>query len=58
MSIAAVASSKKTSSGSPAMAMANRTRWASPPDSVLDRRLRSGPIALRSTVTSNDAGRR
>ena len=44
-SMATVGSSRKTSSGSPAMASANRTRWASPPESALVRRAEERPDA-------------
>ena len=51
-SMAEVGSSRKTSSGSPAMAMAKRTRWAWPPDRRWVRRRRSARCPTRSTIWS------
>ena len=56
-SMAEVGSSRNTTSGSPAMAMAKRTRWACPPESRSVRRRRSAPMSARSTIRSSGAGR-
>ena len=55
-SIATVGSSRNTRSGSPAIANANRTRWASPPDSVSARRFTRSARPARSRIAARGDG--
>ena len=54
--MAAVGSSSSSSLGAPAMARANLTRWAWPPDSLSARRLARSVRSASSRISSSPSG--